>query len=132
MYTVPPPTVTLSSVSVAVGTAATLTCTVSISSFVSQSDLSGLSATTSINSVISSVTGPNISNRMFTSNYTINNVEAANGTSYNCTAELSHANTTIITSDNGSGSGTLYVSSKSLINYLIVNLLFLIRCCCYS
>ena len=132
MYTVPPPTVTLSSVSAAIGTSATLTCTVSISSFVSQSDLSGLSATTSINSVISSVTGPNISNRMFTSNYTINNVEAANGTSYNCTAGLSHDNTTIITSDNGSGSGTLYVSSKSLINYLIVNLLFLIRCCCYS
>lgn len=63
------------------------------------------------------MTGPVRANRVFTSTYTISNAGAGNGVSYTCTGGLNHSNATIIASDTRTGTGTIYVSSKSLIKY---------------
>ena len=49
--------------------------------------------------------------------FTIDNAMSTNGGSYTCTVRLSHSNATIIASDTRTGTGTIYVSSKSLIKY---------------
>ena len=85
-----------------------------VSDFVSDSDLTGLSVNDSSRMVtlpdgnLGSTVGVNTRTQSFT--YSIDSVTT--GGVYNCTANVSHSNDNILTSDAGSGTGTLYVSSK--------------------
>ena len=116
---VPPPNVSLSSVSAANGGPANFTCTVTVSTHVSDSNLNGLSVVSqSINPTINNVMGPVRSGHIFTLTYNIDTVAAGNGGGYNCTASVSHTNPNILTSDAGSGTGTLYVSSKLIVSFI--------------
>ena len=118
-YFIVPPDVSLSSVSAANGGPATLTCTVTVSPFVSDSDLAGLSVVSqSLTPPINNVNGPVRTGRIFTLTYNIDTVAAGNGRDYTCTASVSHTDANILTSDAGSGTGTLYVSSKLIVSFI--------------
>uniref|UniRef100_A0A1X7UYG7 protein-tyrosine-phosphatase n=1 Tax=Amphimedon queenslandica TaxID=400682 RepID=A0A1X7UYG7_AMPQE len=110
---IPAPIVSLTSASVAVGTNATITCTVTISPFVDLNGLNYMTRTvTPSTGVLGSIQDINTRTQSFT--YTINNAMSTNGRMYTCTVGLSHSNATIIASDDGTGTGIIYVSSVTV------------------
>ena len=117
---VPPPNVSLSSVSAAIGGPANFTCNVTVSDFVSDSDLTELSVNDSSRMVtlsggtFGSTVGANTRTQSFT--YFIDSVTT--GGVYTCTANVSHTDPNILTSDAGNGTGTLYVSSKLIVSFI--------------
>ena len=91
-----------------------------ISPFVSESNLTGLSVVDSSRMVtlpggtFGSTVGANTRTQSFT--YFIDS--ATTGGVYTCTANVSHSNDNILTSNAGSGTGTLYVSSKLIVSFI--------------
>ena len=125
---VPVPDVSLNSITVIAGNIATFTCTITVSNFVVDNGLS--LASTSLNP--SGTKGSVSKNgRVFTVPYAISNVNTGNAGVYTCQATVQHdSNSNILTSDAGSGSGTLSIQSEYMLlllynlNIVIYNLIY--------
>ena len=110
---VPAPFVSLNSISVIAGNTATFTCTITVSNLVDNNDLNGLSlANTTFSPSVGNMNTPSRSNRVFTVQYTISNVNTGNAGVYTCQTMVQHSDSNILTSSTGSDIGTLYVISE--------------------
>ena len=110
---VPVPVVSLNSISVIAGNRATFTSIITVSNLVDNNDLNGLSLASTIFSPSGGYMNiPSRSNRVFTVQYTISNVNTGNVGVYTCQTMVQHSDNNILTSSTGSDTGTLYVISE--------------------
>ena len=124
---VPVPVVSLKNVTVIAGNTATFICTITVSDFVEDNDLNGLS----LASTVFSPSGGNMntllqSGHVFIVQYTISNVNTNNAGVYTCQTMIQHSDSNILTSSTGSDTGTLYVISKYilLVLYNLNNIIY--------
>ena len=59
-------------------------------------------------------------NNIFTSTYTISNVEFDDAGIYTCTAEISHTSEYVLTSGSGSGEGSVSITGLYVYDYVCV------------
>ena len=110
---VPAPVVSLNSLSVIADNTATFTCTITVSNLIDDNDLNGLSlASTTFSPSVGNMNIPSRSNRVFTVQYTISNVNTSDAEVYTCQTMVQHSDNNILTSSTGSDTGTLYVISE--------------------
>lgn len=102
------PNVSVSSVIVALGSEADLTCTVTVAN----DGLSLVNATVTLSPSAMIAQGPLLTGNTFTSEYGISSVSETTATEYNCSAVIAanNGNAQVLPSSAGSGVGTVYAA----------------------
>ena len=103
----------LKNVTVIAGNTAMFTCTITVSNFVDNNDLNGLSlASTTFSPSGGNMNTPSKNGHVFIVQYSISNVNTSNAGMYTCRTMVQHSDRNILTSSTGGDTGTLYVISK--------------------